>query len=173
MFFDALCNLCTGLKQQPLKKLKKSPLTFACLGQILNIYPLYEKIVCSLLRYLLIFHSSELWISSYFLRGQLSACTTMCPADTLLLNVACAIQEQVWDLSWGSLRRGLLPHSCGDRRPRKPNVIAIVWVEVRVVLFPVGGFFTIRLKSLWKNDILVNDDTCCSSAHTDWNSPCC
>lgn len=84
--------------------------------------------VCSLLGYLLIFHSSELWISSYFLRGQLSACTAICPADTLFSNVACAIQEQVQDLSWGSLWEGLLPLSC----PRKPNIIAIVWMVLFV-----------------------------------------
>lgn len=138
MFFDALCNLCTGLNHQPLKKLEMSPLTFACLGQILSIHPLCKKTVCSLLRY-----SSEFWISCYFLRGQLGACTTMCPTDTLLLNGACAIQEQVWDLSWGSLWEGLLSPSCGDRHPRKPNVIGIVWVGVRVLLFLWGD------SSLW------------------------
>lgn len=148
MFFDALCNLCTGLNQQPLKNLKKSPLTFVCLGQILNIHPLYKKTVCSLLRYLLVFHSSELWISSYFWRGQLSACTTVCPTDTLLLNVACAIQEQVWDLSWRSLWEGLLLPSCGDRHPRKPNIIAIVLSLSESGVISMGGFFTMRLKSL-------------------------
>lgn len=133
MFFDALCNLCTGLNQQPLKKLESPhwPL-------LVWVRSLYKKTVCSLLRY-----SSEFWISCYFLRGQLSACTTMCPTDTLLLNGACAIQEQVWDFSWGSLWEGLLSPSCGDRHPRKPNVIGIVWVGVRVVLYLWGG------SSLW------------------------
>lgn len=84
--------------------------------------------VFSLLGYLLVFHSSELWISSYFLRGQLSACTTMCPADTLFSNIVCAVQEQVWDLSWWSLWEGLLPRSC----PRKPSIIAIVWMVLFV-----------------------------------------
>lgn len=53
MFIDGLCHLCTGLNRQLLKKLKKSPLTFGCLGQVLNTHPLYRKTVCSLFRYLL------------------------------------------------------------------------------------------------------------------------
>lgn len=70
---------------------------------------------------------SELWIS-HFWGGQPSAGTTGCPAEALPLNVACAVQEQRWDLRSGSLWEGLL-------RPRKPNNIAVVWAGVRMVGF--------------------------------------
>lgn len=138
IFLDAFFSLCTGLNQ-PLKKNWKIahwPLLIWVRSQISIPYMDCMQGACG----------SELWISSYLWRGQPSSGTTGCPADTLPLNVVCAIQEQLWDFRSGSLWEGLL-------HPRKPNNIAVVSMGFFGWFFL--GLLTMRLKPLQRITLLM------------------
>lgn len=115
------------------EKWKDFPLTFAYLGHIPNIHPLYGLYAeCLWFRavnlLLLLEWSAQCWHHNV-------------PCRYTALELACAIQEQLWDLRPRSLWEGLL-------WPRKPNNIAVISMGFFLFVFFFPDFLTMRLKPL-------------------------